>query len=286
MASPQTALLTVVMMVGVAFLNAADAVIVRTLAGEVHPFIIAFFRALFGLMVMLPWILRRVDMTASPYRGLHVLRAGLKLLSLIALFFAYQRAALPDVTAIVFSLPLFVMLGAWLILGERVDAARLAALGLGLVGMAIVIRPGGQGVDPMLLVALAGAGLMATIQLMLKRMSRHDTPDRLVAWNLASMSILGLLLAAMVWRTPTGWQFILLLAQGALGVLNQALVTRALRMSDASFVGPLDFIRLPAVALLAWLFFDEVATTATWVGAALILSGVLIATRAAHRRGI
>ncbi|MCJ8141108.1 DMT family transporter [Falsirhodobacter halotolerans] len=284
MASPQAAALTVAMMVGVAFLNAADAVIVRALAGQVHPFMIGFFRAAFGLMFMLPWILRRVDMAASPYRGLHVVRAGLKLMSLIALFIAYQRAPLPDVTAIVFSLPLFVMLGAWLFLAERLDGAKLVALALGLAGMGIVIQPGGQGFDPMLALALAGAALTASIQLILKRMGQRDTSDRLVAWNLACMTVLGLGLAAMVWQTPTGWQLALLLAQGGLGVLNQALVTHALRLSDASFVGPLDFIRLPAVALLAWLFFDQTATAATWIGAALILLGVVVAARGAHRR--
>lgn len=284
MAGPHAALLTVVMMVGVAFLNAMDAIIVRTLAGEVHAFVIGFFRAAFGLLVMLPWIVRRVRFRASPYRALHVVRAGLKLLSLVALFIAYQHAPLPDVTAIIFSLPLFVMLGAWLVLGERLGPAKVAALLLGLCGMAVVIRPGGHGFDPMLFFALGGAALMATIQLILKRMSVRDTPDRLIAWNLVCMSALGLVLAATVWKTPTPWQFGLLLAQGALGVLNQALVTQALRMSDASFVGPLDFIRLPAVALLAWLFFDEIAAPATWIGAALIATGVVISTRNARSR--
>lgn len=282
---PQAALLTVAIMVGVAFLNAMDAVIVRLLAGEVHAFVIGFFRAAFGLLVMLPWILRRVDMRASPYRGLHVLRAGLKLASLIALFIAYQRAPLPDATAIVFSLPLFVMLGAWIFLGERIGPAQVAALVLGIAGMLVVIRPGGHGFDPALGFALAGAALTASIQLILKRMAERDTSDRLVAWNLASMTGLGLILALAVWQTPTPWQLALLLLQGALGVANQTLVTHALRISDASFVGPLDFIRLPAVALLAWGFFGEVAGLATWAGGALILVGVVISTRSRRRFG-
>lgn len=281
---PRATLLTVGMMVCVAFLNAFDAVIVRLLAGEVHAFIIGFFRALFGLLVMLPWILRGVDMVASPYRGLHVVRAGLKLASLVTLFIAYQHAPLPDATAIFFSLPMFVMLGAWLFLDERIGGAQVAALVTALIGMLIVVRPGGQGFDPALVFALAASALTATIQLVLKRMAQHDTADRLVAWNLVAMTGLGFIIAMTVWKTPTPWQLMLLVVQGALGVANQMLVTKALKLSDASFVGPLDFIRLPAVALLAWLVFDQVAGAATWVGAGLILVSVIVATRANRKK--
>jgi len=281
----QATLITVSMMVCVAFLNALDAVIVRLLAGEVHAFIIGFFRAMFGLLVMLPWIIGRVDLRASPYRWLHVLRAALKLGSLIALFIAYQRASLPDATAIFFSLPLFVMLGAWLFLDEHIGGAQVAALLVALVGMVIVVRPGGDGFDPALLFALIAAALTASIQLMLKRMARYDTSDRLVAWNLVAMTGLGVVLAAFVWKTPTVLQLTLLLAQGALGAANQTLVTKALQLSDASFVGPLDFLRLPAVALLAWILFGEVAGAATWTGAALICISVVVATRSMGKRG-
>ena len=280
----QATLITVSMMVCVAFLNALDAVIVRLLAGEVHAFIIGFFRAMFGLLVMLPWIIGRVDLRASPYRWLHVLRAALKLGSLIALFIAYQRASLPDATAIFFSLPLFVMLGAWLFLDEHIGGAQVAALLVALVGMVIVVRPGGDGFDPALLFALIAAALTASIQLMLKRMARYDTSDRLVAWNLVAMTGLGVVLAAFVWKTPTVLQLTLLLAQGALGAANQTLVTKALQLSDASFVGPLDFLRLPAVALLAWILFGEVVGAATWTGAALICISVVVATRSMGKR--
>jgi drug/metabolite transporter (DMT)-like permease len=270
-------------MLVVAVLNAMDAVIVRLLAGEVHAFLIGFFRSVFGLMVMLPWILRRVDLAASPYRALHVLRAGLKLASLIFFFIAYQTAPLSDVTAINFSMPIFLMLGAWAVLGEHIGPARVIAIAGGLVGMLIVIRPGAAGFDPALLWALAGAALTAVIQLMLKVMSRRDTAERLVAWNLISAAGLGALLALLVWQTPTPVQLALLFLQGALGVLNQTLVTKALSIADASFIAPLDFLRLPVVALLAFLVFGEVAALSTWVGAAIIFGSTLVTAGAARR---
>ena len=96
----------------VAMFSAVDAVLVRLLSPEVHPFIIAFARSLFGLLVVLPWIIMRPGMLKSHYRGLHVLRAALKLAALIAFFAAFAVAPLADVTAIAFASPIFLAL--WL----------------------------------------------------------------------------------------------------------------------------------------------------------------------------
>ncbi|MBZ4691281.1 MAG: protein of unknown function transrane [Cereibacter sp.] len=276
------ALVAAALMVAAAVLNAADAVIVRLLAGEVHPLMIGFTRAAFGLAVVLPWILTRVDLAASPYRWLHVLRAGLKLASLVAFFVAFAHAPLSDVVAINFTMPIFLTLGAWMVLGESMTLSKLLAVVAGFAGMLIVIRPGAGAINPALSFALAGAVLTAVIQLMLKRMARHDSTDRLVAWNLLTMVPLGLLAVLFVWETPTPPQLSLLALQGVLGALNMTLLTRAFALADASFLAPLDFLRLPAVAALAFVFFGEVAGASTWIGAAVIFGATLLAAGSAH----
>ncbi|MDS9469771.1 DMT family transporter [Paracoccus sp. MBLB3053] len=264
------------MMFAATVLNACDGVIVRLLAGEVHPFVIAFFRAAFGLGFLLPWILRRGDLLASPYRGMHILRAALKLASLLALFVAFANAPLSDVTAISFTAPLFLMLGACLFLGEGLSVVRVASVVTGFAGMLIILRPGAAGYDVALLFALVGAVLTATIQLILKGMSGRDRPDRLVAWNLIAMVPLALILALSVWQTPSPRALALMAVQGALGAASQALVTRALSMADASFLAPLDFLRLPVIAVMAFIFFGEVSGPATWIGAGAIVLAVLL----------
>ncbi|MTH76870.1 EamA family transporter [Paracoccus aestuariivivens] len=271
------------MMVLATLLNACDGVIVRLLAGEVHPFIIGFFRAAFGLVFLLPWILRSGDLMGSPYRWLHVLRAALKLASLLALFVAFAKASLSDVTAISFSTPIFLLLGACLLLGEQMTIARAIAVLVGFLGMLVIIRPDAGSFDPALLFALAGAVLTALIQLILKSMSGRDRPDRLVAWNLIAMVPLAFVLALSVWQTPDSRALGLLAAQGALGAASQALVTRAFSLADASFLAPLDFLRLPVIALLAFVFFGEVAGISTWIGAGIIISAILIGTMARGR---
>jgi len=270
--------LAISMMVAAAFLNSLDAIIVRSLAGEVHPLMIGFFRSFFGLLVVSPWIVARIGLRASPYRVLHAVRAGLKLASLVTLFIAFAHAPLADATAINFTMPVFLVLGAWLLLGERVGIASVVGIFAGLVGVVIIIRPGASGFDQWLLFALAGAILTAASQLMLRRMALRDSTDRLVAWNLIMTVPLGLIVMLPVWSMPTWNQLGLLAVQGVLGALNMTLITRAFGLANASVLAPFDFLRLPIVALMAFTLFGETPAAQTWIGAALIIGATIVAT--------
>ena len=285
-ARDRAALIGVLLMMLVGVVNAVDVVIVRLLAKEVHPFIIGLTRTSFGLLAMLPWILSRPQMLTTHYRVMHVLRAALKLASLIAVFFALAEAHLADVTAIGFAAPLFVTVGAWFLFGEQPKTVRILAVLLGFIGVLIVLKPDWAAkfeVSNALLLALLGAALTAVIQLMLKAMAQRDRTDTLVAWNLIVSVPLAAVPALLVWQNPTAWHWGLLAIQGAFGALNQTMVTRAFQLADASLVAPIDFLRLPFVAVLAFALFGEVAGMSTWVGAAVIFVATMV--MAASRRG-
>ncbi|MGR3400309.1 MAG: DMT family transporter [Paracoccus sp. (in: a-proteobacteria)] len=273
-------LTSVSLMMLVALINAVDACVVRVLSPEVHPFVMGFTRTLFGALAILPMILRRPAMLHSHWRGLHLLRAILKLGSLVALFGALAGAPLATVTAIGFAAPLFVMVGAWIFLAERPHPLRLLAVAVGFVGIIVILRPGiaaGQGgANPFLLLALASAAMTAAIQLLLKVMGRRDPATTLVAWNLIVTVPVAALPAAFFWSPISAEVWTLLALQGAIGAANQTLVTRALQMADASLVAPLDFLRLPLVASLAYVFFGEVIGAAVWIGAMLILAATVL----------
>jgi drug/metabolite transporter (DMT)-like permease len=279
----RAALIGVALMVLVALLTAVDAVIVRLLSREVHPFVIGFTRALFGLLAVLPWILAQPAVLRSSYRFRHVLRAALKLASLIAFFAAFAVAPLADVTAIAFAGPIFVTVGAWLFLAEQPRAQRVAAVVAGFVGVLIVLRPGQQsGVPTGLLLALLGALLAAVSQLILKPMSGRDSTEALVAWNLIVTVPLAVLPALLVWTTPTPGQWALLAVQGALGALNMGLATRAFSLAEASLIVPIDFLRLPIVAALAYILFGQTVPLATWIGGIVIFAATLLMARSAR----
>ena len=283
----RAALVGVALMLLVAVFNALDAVIVRLLSPEVHPFIIGFTRAFFGLLAVLPWILSRPGMLRSEYRFLHVLRAACKLASLLAFFAAYASAPLADVTAIAFTAPIFVTLGAWLFLGESPRLLRVLAVIAGFAGVLLVLRPGQQaGISPGLSLALLGAVLTAVIQLLLKPMSARDSTATLVAWNLIATVPIAAIPAIWVWTSPTPGQWTLLVLQGVLGALNMGLITRAFALAEASLIVPIDFLRLPIVAALAFALFGQTVALETWLGGSVIFGATLLMARSARTRRI
>ena len=281
----RAALLGVALMVAVSAMMAVDSVIVRYLSPGVHPFVMGFTRASFGLLAVLPWILARRNILQTNYRFRHLLGAVLKLAALICFFFAFASASLADVTAIAFTAPVFVTIGAWFYLSESPRASRIVAVIAGFAGVLIVLRPGqAEGVPAGLLFALAGAILTAVIQLILKRMSAHDSTETLVAWNLILTVPIALLPALLVWSTPTPVEWLLLAFQGVMGAFNMMLATKAFALAEASLIAPVDFLRLPFVALLGYLIFSQTVPVSTWIGGALIIAATPLMARSGRRR--
>jgi len=277
----------IALMLMVAVLGAIDAVIVRMVSPSVHPFVIAFTRSLFGLLAVLPWILSQPAMLKSHYHFRHLLRAALKLGSLILFFMAYAVAPLADVTAIAFTAPIFVTLGAWTFLAERPQVIRIIAIIVGFAGVLVVIQPGQQsGVPAGLLLALGGALLTAIIQLILKPMSAQDSTQTLVAWNLLLTMPLAAIPAWFVWNMPTPLEWVLLAVQGVIGVLAMGMVTKAFSLTEASLLAPIDFLRLPIVAGFAYILFDQVSGLGTLLGGSLIFTAAMIMARSARRRNL
>jgi drug/metabolite transporter (DMT)-like permease len=264
----------------VAAFNAIDTLLVRVISVEMSAFSIGFFRAVFGLLFVAPWILRRrAHIANSNFVWLHFIRAGLKVLALAAFFYAISRANLSQVTAIAFATPIFVIIGATLLLGEKLGAARICSALLGFGGVLIIVRPISGEADPYLLFALAGALLTAAIQLLLKVMAGEDSTDTLVAWNLVMMVPLSLLPALFFWTTPSLFVLGLLAIQGAIGAISMTAITRAVSLADVSAIIPFDFLRLPLVAAGAFYLFGQSADLLTWIGAAIIFLGSILATR-------
>jgi drug/metabolite transporter (DMT)-like permease len=283
-ATGQKAILAVGLAAMGACLSAVDAAIVRALDGGVHPFVIAFFRAAFGAMAVLPLVVMRPGVLKTSFSlRQHGLRAGLKLVALIAFFAAFAQGPLTDVTAIAFTSPIFVVLGAAAMLGEKLGALKIIAIGLGFAGALVILGPTGTGLTWAMGFALAGAMMQSVIQLMLKSMSSGDSTATLVVWNLFLTVPMAAVLAATVWTMPTGFEFGLLAVQGVLGAACMALMTHAFSLADASIVAPVDFLRLPLIALMGWLLFAETARVSTWVGGGLICAAALIASRAGRR---
>ena len=269
----------------VSFLGALDGIIVRILSSDIHPFLIVFYRSIFGLIIIIPIFLKERDVFISSYRYLHLFRAFLKILALASFFLAFKSVALSDVVSISFITPLLIILGSIMFLKETPTKKHIIFSFIGFIGILIILKPGFSSIPDALYWALIGAILSACIQLILKKMSNKDKPNTLTVWNLLCTVPLAFIPALFFWTTLSLEMFILLTIQGLIGVLNMLFITKAMSMVDISYLAPYDFLRLPIISILAFMMFDEIPSASTLLGALIIfLSGFLISNLALNNK--
>jgi drug/metabolite transporter (DMT)-like permease len=263
---------------------AVDTILARIVTQEVSAFVLVFFRNLFGLLLVAPWLVTaRRAAFATQRMGLHVTRAALKIAGLVCFFYGLSMVPVADATAIAFATPLFAAVGAALFLGETLRHGRLAAILLGFLGVLIVLRPGGGALEAGALAVLASTVSLAAIGLLAKLLARHDPPNTILAINLTLSVPLALLAALPFWTTPSLPILGLMAVQGALGAASQFCFVRALRLADASLMMPVDFVRLPLVAMLGYFAFAQVPDGWTWIGAVVICTAIVLLLRAGTR---
>jgi drug/metabolite transporter (DMT)-like permease len=259
--------------------------LVRDLSPDIHPFVSAFFRNLFGLLFMIPWVIgegRRHHLHSQRW-GMHFLRSMMGLAAMLLLFLSLGLMPLAEATALTFTAPLFATIGAALILGETVRLRRWTAVAVGFAGALIILRPGMGTLQPAALVALAAAAFIAGAMLTIKSLSRTEHPNAIVVIMGLMMTPASLGPAVAVWTMPDPLELAKLLAMGLAATVGQVCLTRSFRSADASVVLPFDFARLVFVAILGYLMFGEAPDPWTWTGGAVIVGAtVYIAHREAR----
>jgi drug/metabolite transporter (DMT)-like permease len=260
-------------------------VLIRVAAQTMHPFEVAFFRCFFGLILLLPWIVRSGPaLLRSRNSGFYLLRAGVGLVSMATWFYGITVVPLATATAVNFTAPLFATLAAALVLHEDVRLRRWSAVVLGFVGVLVIMRPGRERLDANLLILLISAATAAMNNITVKFLARSgEPPSRIVALFMIYLTPLSLIPALFVWQWPDPSTFGALIGLGCLGTIAHISVARALAAADASACAPFEFARLPFAALIGFLWFGEVTDFWTWVGAAIIgVSSIYVAHREAR----
>lgn len=257
--------------------------VMRQLAIDLPPIQALFLRYIAGAVVWVPMLIRvgpgrfkSNHMTGQLARGV-VHTAGLTVW-----FLALPNLPLADTTAIGFTMPVFIMLGASLFLGERMVAARWIAVGLGFVGVLIVLGPKMGGSDEFYaLLMLCSTPLFAGSFLIAKMLTRHDKPSVIVFWQAMLVSLLALPFAAWVWVAPSAIQWGWVLLAGCLGSFGHWCLTRAYEMADISAAQPVKFLDLVWASLLGFMVFGDSPALATILGGVLIVAGTIWAARQA-----
>jgi drug/metabolite transporter (DMT)-like permease len=246
-----------------------------------------FLRYLFGLLVILPWVWREgwraympVNMAGQFWRG------GVHTLGLVLWFTALPKISLADMTAIGFTGPIFIMLGAAWFLGEPMRKDRWIAAIIGFSGVLVVVLPKMSGDGGWYnLVMLASAPVFAASFLITKALTRYEKPGVIVLWQALTVTVLSLPMAIPNWQMPTPMQWLAFAATGVLGTLAHYCLTRAFALADISATQSLRFLDLVWASVLGWLVFGDVPSQSTWLGAFVILwATVWIARREGRRK--
>jgi drug/metabolite transporter (DMT)-like permease len=246
-------------------------ILIRQLTATFDPLQVVFFRNIFGLIAMLPWIAGHgLGALRTQRLGLHALRATMGIVSMICWFTALSLMPLARATALSFTAPIFASVLAMIFLGEVMRLRRWSATAIGLLGTLIIVRPDSSSIEPAALLALASAVLGAASPIFVKVMARTESAGAIVTYMVLFTTPLSLVPALLVWQTPTLGQLGVAALLGAAGTVGHLCLTRALASADATVVVPFDYLRLPAVALIAYLAFGEVPVVWTWIGGGII----------------
>ncbi len=265
------------MIAAVAFFSLMD-VAMKLLSAHYPALQMATLRGAASLPFVLLWVLVSAGPRAiMPVRwGLHLLRGVLGIVMIACFAWALRHLSLSTAYTIYFVSPLLVAALSVPLLGEHVGPRRWAAIGLGLVGVLVVLRPGVGGLIslPGLMVLLA-AGAYAVATILVSLLARSDTPQSLVVWFLLLMALGAGALALPGW-TPlqaadAGW----ITFMGLAGALGQVALTQAFRRGDASLIAPLEYSGLLWVIPWDWLLWRTLPDVWTWVGGAIIVASGL-----------
>ena len=268
-----------------ALLFAAQTAIVRYLSQDLHFLEISLFRALFGVVAMLPWLLRAgIGVMRTRNTGLYAARGALSTVAMYGWFGSLALIPIADATAVSFTFPLFIALFGVLFLRESAHPMRWTALLVGFAGTLVIVRPGFQEINIGMLMVI-GAGLcIASSAMMLKVAIRADHPDTAVLYQSVYMLPLAAIGAAFVWQWPTVEQWMWGLALGAASATAQRFYTRAFAVGETGAVAPFDFARLPFAVAIGFAVFAELPDVWTVLGAAVIFGASILAQRSEARR--
>jgi drug/metabolite transporter (DMT)-like permease len=254
----------------------------KLLAGHYPPFQVAALRAMASLPLVVAFVAWR-GAFGSLLRvrwPLHLLRGVIGVVTLAMFAFALRRLPLAEAYAIFFFAPLLITSLSVPMLGERVDRARWIAIGVGLGGVLVVLRPTGAGMLSLAgLAVLASALGYAVSAITVRIVGRTDSTESQVFWLMSFVALGAGALAAPHWtavRLADGW---VLLGVAITGFLGQLSITEAFRDGEASAIAPFEYSGLAWALAIDWLVWSTVPDAWTLVGAAIIVASGLYLVR-------
>lgn len=254
----------------------AKALGTESLGAPLHPMQISHGRFLFAFMAISTAVLILRPRFIRPHWGYHIGRTSFGWAGVTLMFASVAYIPLADATAITFLNPVFGMLLAIPLLGERVGPWRWGAALIAMMGAMILLRPTPASFQPAALLALGAAAVMGLELIFIKKLAGREGPLQVLWFN----NLLGMLIASgavlPVWQMPSPAQWAALAALGLLMACAQACFINGMARADASFVAPFSYATLVFAALYDFLGFGVVPDAISFLGACIILAGAAV----------
>jgi drug/metabolite transporter (DMT)-like permease len=256
-------------------------------AQHLNPFVMAFLRYLFGTLFLVPIVLRLgVRRTMRTHRlPLHLFRGCIHAGGMFLWFIGLPLTTLASITALGFTGPIFVTIGAALFLGEDVRLRRWIAVAVGFAGAMIIIRPGIGDLGLGAIVILISTPIFSASNLISKALARTESAPTIVVWQNLTISLAAFPVALWFWQTPQWTDLLWFVAAGLCGTLGHMCQQNGYQLADITLLQPIGFLSLLWNALLGYFLFFQQPDIWTFVGAAVIFASALyISHREAVRR--
>ncbi len=254
-------------------LLAVMAGLIKHLSDTLPTEMIVFGRNLVGLAVLLPVLVASggIRDLRTQHLSLHIVRATTGVTAMFCFFFTIAHIPLAEAVLVKMTVPFFLPLVAWLWLKDRISGHTWAAILLGFIGVGVILRADEGLVNPVMLVALAGAAIMSVAKVSIRRMAVSEPPHRVVFYFSLFATLLSALLLLRVRQMPTGTEMLWLLAIGSVAVAGQFAMTTAYQLARPGQVGVYNYSAVVWAALLGWLFWGETLVLSTVLGTLLII---------------
>lgn len=266
-------------MTGTLLSFSAMAVSIRLLANKLSIFEILTIRSGGALIILLTLLLLRPSIRSQvPTKRLpmHFFRAATHFAGQYCWALSLTLLPFATVFALEFTLPAWALLLSVFVLHEKLTSGRIIVIVMGLIGCLVILRPGILAFQPAALLVLACSFFYAVFNVYTKKMTATESTFAIVFWMNLMQFPLGLAGSDPLFLQRLDvWQFLPVAGVGAAGLFAHYCIANAFRYGDASLVIPLDFLRVPLIAIIGWMFFGESVDALVFLGAGIILAGLL-----------
>jgi drug/metabolite transporter (DMT)-like permease len=277
----------VLWMIGTLLSFSLMAVSVRELGGVLTLSEIIMVRSIGGLICLAPILLMHPHLFGElairkPF--VHLVRNGTHFGATMGWSFAVMALPLATVFAIEFMMPVWAGVLAVFFLGERATVSRIGSVVLGFLGVIVIMRPGLEAFHPAALAVLAASFGYAVSNIATKKLVPVQHTIAILFWMNIIQAVMALFGTDPAFPLRlTGWHWLAAIGIGFSGAAAHYCLTNALRVADAIVVIPLDFLRIPLIAFVGWMFYREQLDVLVFAGAGIIIAGIVWNLRAETR---